>query len=214
MNVDKIVYEVIEAVNAVSDDRHVDKRLVQHKIDSVRADVLRKQLSAKTHYSNQGVTQKVQIDLSSQDRSVLPSLPLGCKILKSVEPIPKLISENVLGNYFNVTSVDVLRNDIEMIDPERARTIHFEFPVVYAFLGTDYHVYVIAYNNEQALRTAVIEGIFESPFEVDPTLTEYPLKSSDWEAIKPIIVQQIINRPPDDPLNNSEPDYAQRQESK
>jgi hypothetical protein len=208
MELDKLIYEVKEQVSAISDDRYLDNRLVTFKISAARADLIRKMLARRPGYNTIGMEQEVQLDVQSVSRALIPGLTLDCKVLRSVEPIPKLIYEGSFTQYIKVRTADVLHNTIEVIDASRANFITFEFPVVYAFLDSGYYMYFLEPNNHQELKYAILTGVFEDPLEVDPELTDYPLKLNDWESIKPLIVNSILGTPPEDPLNNSEEDRA------
>lgn len=210
----KLIYDIKEQVSAISDDRYLDDRLVEHLIGTARADLIRKMLAKKPGYTTLGMEQNVDIEVESASRSIFEGLDLECKVLRSKIPVPKLIYEGSLSSYFKVRTADILHNTIEIIDISRANFIHFEFPVVYALLDYKYYLYFILPKSHQELRYAVLSGIFEDPMEVDSELTDYPINASDWATIKPLIINSILNSPPEDPLNNSEEDLNVGQKTK
>jgi hypothetical protein len=211
MELDKLVYEVIEDVSAISDDRYLDERLIIHKINSARADLVRKMMNSKPGYPTQGLEQDFPLVLESVTRSIFPGLTIPCNILRSTQPIPDLISTRTLSEFYKVRTVDILKNTIEIIEPNRANFVVFEFPVVYAFVYNDDYLYLLAPEHNQELKRAILTGVFDDPTAVEDPLEDYPIKASDWALIKPLIVQDILNRPMEDPLNNSETDYARQQ---
>lgn len=218
MEISKLIYDIKEQVSAISDDRYLDDRLVQQLINTARADLIRKMLAKRPGYTTLAMEQNVPLTLESVSRSIFPGLTIPCKVLRSTKPIPKLIYEGPLSDYYRVRSVDILHNTIEIINIARTNFITFEFPVVYTVLDYEYYLYFILPNNHQELRKAIVSGVFETPEDVAETngeeLIEYPLSASDWNTIKPLIIQQIMSRPMEDPLNNSEPDLNVRSNPK
>ena len=69
-------------------------------------------------------------------------------------------------------------------------------------------MYFVSKDNHQELKYGIITGIFETPSDVEDGLTEYPLPEFMWGTIKDKIVDELKSRPHEDPINNSEPDYA------
>ena len=212
MDVSKLIYEIIEGVSAVSDDRFVDERLVMHKIGTARAEIYRKLMAKRPGYPTQGIEQDFALDVVPTTRSLHPGITLNCKILRSTVPVPKLIYEQELTNYYRIRTADIICNTIEVINPQRANSVVFEFPAVYSFLDSGYYAYFLVPKNEMSLSYAVLTGVFEDPYSVDPELTDYPIKASEWESIKPKIIAEILREPQEDPLNNSEPDYGKQQQ--
>lgn len=208
MNLDKLIYDVKENLSAISDDRRIDDRYIEHLINNGRADFIKKLLSSRPGYDAINLEQNWHANIESASRSIFPGLALGCNILRSTVPIPNLLDSDTLSRSFRVRTADILNDTIEVIPPERATVLTFEFPVVYAFLDYKHYLYLVSKQNHQELRYAVVTGIFEDPKAVDPTLTDYPLPEFMWKTIKDGIVQELLRRPAPDPLNNSEPDYA------
>jgi hypothetical protein len=213
MELAKLIYDVKEGVSAISDDRFLDERYITHLINTSRADLVRKMLDKRPGYNTLGMEQNVDVTVASASRSIFGGLTLDCNVLRSTTPLPKLIYEGSLSNYFKVRTADLLNNTIEIIDISRANSIVFEFPVVYAVLDFEYYLYFLVPNNNQELKYAVLTGVFEDPLEVDPELTDYPLNQSEWASMKPRIVADILNRPSEDPLNNSEADYGEKRKA-
>jgi hypothetical protein len=214
MEKDKLIYDIKEQVSAISDDRHLDDRYVEHLIGTARADLYRKMLAKRPGYTTLGMEQNIDVTVESATRSIFSGLTLDCNVLRSTVPMPKLIYEGSLSSYFKVRTADILKNTIEIIDIARANFVVFEFPVVYAFLDYQYYLYFLVPFSEQELKYAVLTGVFEDPMEVDPELTNYPISASDWNTIKPLIINTIMSRPAEDPLNNSEPDLNVGQKAK
>lgn len=216
MDYDKLIYDIKESVSAISDDRHLDDRYIKFLVDNARADLIRKKLAKNPSYTTLALEQNVDVHLESVSRSIFKGLDLDCKVLRSTEPMPKLIYEGSLSNYFKVRSPDILKTLIERIDIARVNFVVFEFPVVYCVLDFEYYLYFLVPNNGQELRYAVLTGVFENPEDAVPDgeeLIDYPLSASDWNIIKPLVINTIMSRPPEDPRNNSEPDYGTKRKA-
>jgi len=222
-NLDKLVYEVRKQVGAISDDRYLDARYITYLIGKYRADLLRKKLSRQPYYETTGAVQYQPLELVPVSKSVFPQLDLSCKVLRSKKPVSKLLYEEPNSNWFRVVTADITRNTIETISVHRAPYLSFEFDVAYSFLAAgkeadpdgiekideDYYLYVIA-KDSMELRFAIVVGVFEDPYDVNPDMDDYPIKMSDWAIISPEVVNYILGKVPPDPLNNSEPDEGGR----
>ena len=216
MELNKLIYEVKEQLGAMSDDRFVDDRYIVNTINIFRADLLRKMLSRKPYYNTIGFQQHVPLVTNPVTKSVFPGIDIPCKIVRAASPIEALIYEGPNDTWFSVSSLNVLGDTIETISIERARDLTFEFNTVYSFLGLGmeadtiadkYYLYILAKDNLD-LEQVILSGVFEDPLAVDPDLTNYPIKASDWSTIRGPVAQYIMNKPADDPINNSEPDEA------
>ena len=207
MELDKLVYDIKESISAISDDRYIDERYITHLINQGRADFIKRLLSKRPGYDPINLEQHYHANIISTTRSIFPNLTISCKILRSADPIPNLIDSDIMSRSFRVRTADILKDTIEVITPERANMLTFEFNVMYAFLDYKHYLYLLTKNNHQELKYAVISGIFEDPLAVDSTLTDYPLPEFMWPTVKNGIINQLISRPMEDPYNNSEPDY-------
>ena len=85
---------------------------------------------------------------------------------------------------------------------------------MYAFLDNGY-LYMMAPNNNMEIKNAVITGVFKDPDEVDGNgdgspdeNTDLPLTDEMWSNISDMVFNILVSRPAEDPINNSEPDYA------
>lgn len=208
MNIDKLIFDVKERMAAMSDDRRLDKRYILHLIGVARSDYLRQLLSKRPGYNTISLEQNFELSITSVDRSMFTGLSLNCYVMKGSPTVPKLFNTSAMTPYYKIRTADRLKNTIEVIDYERVMHLTFEFDAVYAFMDTDESVYFIAKNNHQELKYAVVTGIFEDPMEVDPLLTEYPMPPDSWKYILPYVMEALTNRPSEDPINNSEPDYT------
>tara|TARA_R110000744_G_scaffold31320_2_gene73687 strand:- start:3057 stop:3731 length:675 start_codon:yes stop_codon:yes gene_type:complete len=205
MDISKLIYDIREATSSISDDRRIDDRYILNTISVARAEYLRQLIARKPYYSVSGLTQTIPVVVETVSRSRSSNLPLQCTIMRSVEKIPKLIYEGTVGNWWNIRTVDILNRWLETIEPERSPHITFEFNVLYGFIDFDYYLYFLSKDTKE-LEEVFITGVFENPLEVDPGLTEYPIKLDMWNKIMPFVIDRLLRKPKEDPVNNSEPD--------
>lgn len=224
MHVDKLVYEIREELSAISDDRRIDKRYILHVVDTFRADLLRKLLARKPYYTTIGMEQSVALTVSPVRKSLFPGVDISCYILRTDDSIPTLIYEGPNSTWFELKTAGIGMNTIETIDKSRVPVLTFEFNSIYGFLdkgtvtsqdtelNSNMYAYILTRDNFD-LEQVILSGIFESPSEVQPNLTEYPIKLNDWATIRPGVLDYLRSAPMEDPVNNSEPD-EQRQPQK
>lgn len=207
MKLEKLIYDIRESLSAISDDRRIDDRYIEHLINVARADFIKKLLSSRPGYNVVNLEQNWHANVESVSRSIFPNLNIACQILRSTEPVPEMITSDIISQYFRVRTADILKNTIETIEYERANQLTFEFDVVYAFLDYEHYLYFVSKDNHQELKYAVVTAIFNDPDEIEDPLEEYPMPGYMWKIIKPDIVALLNSRPIEDPINNSEPDY-------
>ena len=63
MDLNKLIYELREATNSISDDRRIDDRYVTQLINNQRAASLRSTYSLKPYTNTNGLTQDINIDI-------------------------------------------------------------------------------------------------------------------------------------------------------
>lgn len=222
MQKDKIIYEVREQLGAISDDRFVDDRYILHVVNRFRNDLIRKLVARKPYYNTLGMEQSIPMLMERTTKFIFPGLDSSCDILRSAEPVPKLIYEAAGSRWVRTTTADITYRPIELIDLARVGYITFEFNTLFSFLGPGksvqqdtieridegYYVYVIS-RDRNDLKYLILTGLFEDPEAINEEEgLDYPIKDSDMAAIMPSVINYIANRPPEDPLNNSEKDEA------
>ena len=211
MDIEKLIYDVREGINAISDDRFIDRRLIIHTVDTVRATYLRKLYARSVGITSLTSEQDYPVTLETVDRSLIPGLPLNCSILRSTEVIPTLLYPRALGHWFSVSTADVIAANIDIINHTQAQFATFEFPVTKAFMHADDHLYILQPDGGLDLQAVIVVGVFNVPLDVKPDLTIYPLGHDDWATIRQMVIDSLLNKPPEDVINNSEDDARTQQ---
>lgn len=215
MDLNKLVYEVKEFVGAMSDDRYLDDRYVTHLINVNRADILKKDTNRKPGKTMGEVNQTISVDLSPVSSAIRDGVALSCKVVRSTNPLPRLVYSSSIFQFLKVRPAGMRFAPIEYVEWQRVPYLTFEFPVIYAAIDVDYYLYLFSPNNDEDIKYAAITGVFDEPTVADATIlddtnpTAYPMPNSLWTAVKPQVVNQILQQVPGDPLNNEEPDVQQ-----
>jgi len=154
------------------------------------------------------------------------TLPISCKILRSIVPIPNTIEFYFTKGLTSVGPVDITKRRFTIIDYARV-------PYIGAGRTTQNTVYVFMYNNYVHVISASsliinmkyinVRGLFEDPTKIGdfcdcankPCWSPneiYPINLWMWEYMKPIIVQGLqqkkINKLDDS--NNGKDDTAEQ----
>lgn len=145
------------------DSRLTDRHIYSADI-TARANLIRNQ-SSKTQYQSNWVYQTLPyVALEKVSIHELSFVPKGCIVLKSVKPLPKLISDIDAELFRSITSLDGLTS----ITMTRFDTMQYNSgnkftaknPRAYIRKG---YLYVTIYTQLEAI---TIDGIFEDPIEV------------------------------------------------
>lgn len=214
MKKNELIYDVRERLNAISDDRNIDDRLIWYHIKNARAFLLRRLMSRDISFSAYGLNQDHYVKLEPASRSLISGITTDCKVLRSANKLPEFIYVNTYGAWLKVRTIDVLNNTVELIESARAPWVTFEFPIVYAFIDNGY-LYVMAPKNDMSIEQVVITGVFKNPEEVDSdgdgvadNPDDIPITSDVYMPLMDIVVKELMPRIAEDPVNNSEPDYG------
>jgi hypothetical protein len=137
------------------------------------------------------------------------TVPTGCKVLRTVRPIPNTIEFFYTKGVVSVGSPDIVKARLSLIDYARIAFIghgRTTSKTVYAFLYDGY-MYLISKSPEYLMTKYItIRGIFEDPTtlgefincETNQTCWKpsdpYPLNMWMWSYIKPYILQQLMQK--------------------
>ena len=213
MDLSKLVYEVKESVSGMSDDRYLDDRYVTHLINVNRADILKKDTNRNPGKTMGESNQTISVDVTPVSSAIRDGVTLNCKVVRSVNPLPRTIYSSSLFQFLRIRPAGIKFTPIDYIEWQRVPYLTFEFPVIYAALDVNYYLYIFSPNNDEDIKYIAATGVFEEPDVVDPNILDdikpYPMSSTLWAAVKPQVINYILQRMPGDPLNNEEPDVQQ-----
>jgi len=151
-------------------------------------------------------------------------IPIGCKILRSVDKIPNTIELFHTKTLTSVGPVDITLKRFSIINYSRVPYVgngRTTSNSVYVFLYDDY-IYVFSKKAQLSLlKSITLRGIFEDPTELASlnscegkpcwsASSIYPLNQWMWAYIKPTIVNSLLQRKgiPIDDTNNSSDDVT------
>jgi len=149
-------------------------------------------------------------------------VPFGCKILRTVKPIPNTIEFHHSKGITSVGPVIITAKRFSLIDYKRVPYIGMgrtTSKTIYAFLYDNY-IYVISKDPQvNLLEKIAIRGIFEDPTALSEFTdcsnnnacwtydSSYPLNQWMWAYMKPQIMQTLLQKrqiPVDDNNNNDD----------
>lgn len=210
--------EQLYSKGAPSDDARLSKRLIYNKLKSSRSLLLQRKLSKKQRlsiFSYQTIGCLEMVKSTPYECGCVP--PIGCKVFKSVEPLPDIITSSNGALISSITSLDgytrysyVPFQQIKYLDGNK-----YTGSNAYYFIRNN-HLFTI-----QTVQDHVsVEAVFEDPLEVE-VLNKRCLEGDcvdidevefniDLDLIDPLIdlaVQELVNlflTVPEDKVNDTE----------
>ena len=217
----------------------LDEALSINNSDSVFAtlyytDIINEQrsLALRNEYNKRrtiddGVQQSLCVDLELVDEhNCCVTVPIGCKILRSVNPLPSAIELHHGPTITSVGPILITKKKFTLIDYNRVPHIgngRTTGNTIYAFLYDNY-IYIISKDQTiKLIKSITVRGIFEDPSALSAFTDRsssnkpcwspsdpYPLKQWMWAYIKPQVIQQLLQKKqiPIDDDNNANDDLA------
>lgn len=153
------------------------------------------------------------------------TVPDDCKILKSTQPFPNTIEFYFSKGIVSVGPVTITEKRYTIIDYNRVPYIgngRFNQNTIYAFLY-DKYLYIVSKNPfHKLIKYINVRGLFTDPTSLSNILNcegrpcwtpndIYPINLWMWEYIKPLIVQQLMQKQtvPLDDANNTKDDKTE-----
>lgn len=136
------------------------------------------------------------------------TVPTGCQVLRTVQPIPNTIEFYFTKGIVSVGPADILQPRFLLIDYSRVPYVGHGRTTqnsIYAFLYGGY-LYITSKNvSHKMLKRITIRGIFEDPTSLSGFINcegescwtpdqPYPINLWMWGYIKPLIVQQLLQK--------------------
>lgn len=225
MKLNKIIYDVREAVRQYIDDTEISDRYIIYLYNIKRSKYLRQDLNNLQKSNDLSVLQKVCLELeeiSINDCNV----DLDCNtIVRTKRPLPTLIESSIKPAITSVKPTNRLSIPFSFVTKERV-VYSSQSPFknsIFTFLDVDNHLYFTSSLDFYKLMECVtVTGIFDDPLElstysnccgcddVKPCFSiedsEYPLQSHHIDNIREEIVQLLIRKLqiPEDITNDAE----------
>jgi hypothetical protein len=145
------------------------------------------------------------------------SVPTGCKLLRTKKQIPNTIEYYFTKGIVSVGSADITKPRFLMIDYSRVPYVghgRTTQKTIYAFLY-DKYLYVFSKDSTHLLMTNItVRGVFENPTELGnftncqgqgcwTPASPYPLNQWMWAYMKQMILQQLMQKMQQFPLDDA-----------
>lgn len=224
MRLDKIVYDVKEAINAYSDDTEVSDRYIIYLYGIKRAKYLRQDLNNMNRSIDNSIQQQLCLKMEEVSMNTC-GLDFECDtILRSTKPLPKPLELHTKTSIVNVKPTNRISVPFSFVKKERIYYIEGStFPNnLYSFIDTDNYIYVYSQNESfKNLECLTVTAVFEDPLELknyqnccnckkaqpcfDEMKSEYPLQPHYIDLIKNEIVNELVRKIqiPEDKTNDS-----------
>ena len=224
--INELVYDVIEAVRAYSDDSELDERYIIYLYNIKRAKYLRQDLNNYLKTVDNSVQQTLCLEMELADANEC-TIDYACsQILKSKQPLPKPIDLHSKVAITKVKPTTKLGIPFNFISKDKAPYIeNAPFSnALYAFIDVDNHIYVYSKAEEYSiLQCLSVTGVFEDPLSLSEYSTccgcdeiaenicynidesEYPLQPHYIDLIRDEIIRDILRTKqiPEDKINDS-----------
>lgn len=207
MTLDELAYDLWLTIRdgKISDDDELDIRQIKFWIHNNRATWVRNDLS-KNRPIPPIFVQKARtsgwnyMELEYVDNSLVPTIPIGCKVLRTVEKIPALLDYNGQLLLTRVGPAVLNSGTFTRIPYERLPYIgtgRFNSQTIYTF-WYDYHIYLVSHSPSiqyNGIKKVSIEGIFANPTEVPGYLDieDYPISAQLVAYLKDIIIKSDVS---------------------
>lgn len=225
----KLIYDILNIVRGgkISDDELISERQVGFWVDNTRALLIKREMDKKDTVSRELVQTLGCVEVAPIDASLCPCNPVGCDVLRTVNPIPTPLSIKGSLQFTRIGTLDVTKPAFSFISFQRASFAgnnKYTKKIVKAFYS-DNHIYLITEGLNSLMKHISIQGIFESPEEVanysicedsdEPCYSNdstYPLSAWMVEPLKEMIINndiRIASQSPSDNIGNANHDINQ-----
>lgn len=167
--VKEVIYDVKESLKKYSDDSEYDDRYILYLYNIKRAKYLRQLLDDKTRGIDSVLIQSLCLEFEEVDKG-LCGLEVGCTIMKSVKPLPKLLEVRNRNTLISIQPAVMLSKQFKVIDFTQASYI-LDRPYsngIYVTVDADGYIYLISNNDEHKLITCLyLTALFENPSDLE-----------------------------------------------
>jgi hypothetical protein len=172
----------------------------------------------------------LDVELVDNHNCPCDGIPIGCKILRTVNKVPNTIEFHHSKGITSVGPIIITEKRFTLIDYSRVPYIgngRTTSKSIYAFLYDNY-IYIISKDSAvNLIKKIAIRGIFEDPTSLSEYTecestnscwtpdSPYPLNQWMWAYMKPQIMQQLLQKAqiPVDDNNNNDDDLRNGQQA-
>lgn len=208
MTLDKLVYDIREALKEYSDDSELDNRYIEYLWALKRAKYIRQDLDRFGRNFNTTILQSFCSPLEEVSTQEC-GLDLTCdKILRTTLPIPTLLQLSTKNSLYRVSPADKLSEKFTVIERNRAYSSKDSlFDYTKAFLHDDDRLYLFNKSGVYLMDCISITGVFEDPLELqnykdccdcedsnvcyDPYNDTYPISPQMIDPIRSEIIKEL-----------------------
>lgn len=225
MTIDKIIYDIREALKEYSDDSELDDRYIIYLYDIKRAKYIRQEINNFRRAIDISVKQTLCLKLEEVSRAEC-GIEIGCdKLLRTIRPLPDVLQLHHKPAVTRVGTVDRLDRPFNFMSMNKM--VYSEdapFPKSkYVALHTDGHLYINSKSPSLKFLDCIsITGVFEHPLDLisynnccdcknadkcyDMSTTDYPIQPHLIDIIKSEIVNELanLNQIQEDKINDSD----------
>jgi hypothetical protein len=210
MTLDKIIYDVREALKKYTTDDELDDRYIIHLFNIKRAKYLRQDLNNYQRTTDISVTQTICMETECVTANEC-NVDYDCgSILRTKEKVPKPLELHIKSAITAVKPTTRLSVPFNFITKQKA--VYSQYSpfsnAIFAFLDNDMHIYIVSKLPDVNLIDCIsVTAVYEDPLELmnfktccgcdDPlpcfsiSTTDYPLQPHYVDLIKLEIVNEI-----------------------
>lgn len=223
----EIIYDVREALKEYTNDSNISDEYILYLYNNKRVKFLRQELNnlQRTPDISSQQTLCLSTELVSAEQCGITTCE---KILKSKNPLPKLIDLHIKSSIINVKPTKRISIPFNFVNKERVYFADYSpfKNALLAYLDTDNHIYIYSPKDDlyKMIECISVTAVFENPLELtnyvnccgcqpnsetvcfDEFLSNYPLSAHLIDVIKAEIVNELANlkQLPQDKTNNSD----------
>lgn len=210
MIVDKLIYDVREALKEYSDDSELSDSYILYLYDIKRAKYLRQDINNSQRTIDISVVQTLCLELEEVNVNEC-GVDLGCEtIIRTKRAIPTPLQLHTKSAVTRVAPADRVSRPFNLITRDKAvYASGAPFPnAVYAFLHNDDRIYLKSEGNALTFLECInVTGVFENPLDLieyqnccscetaascfDIETTDYPIQPHYIDVIKSEIVSEL-----------------------
>lgn len=205
MTLREIIYDILEIVNAYSDDSKISEEHVAFMVNNKRNMLLKQYMSNIKKEIPQEAIQNICVTLAEDTNCLEDSI-----VVKSTIKFPPTLDNTGRSNIVKAygSNSRFLKN-VNVIDYSRLPYVASErYNKHMLFITLDPKSYVIVFNSDNKhilMENIELEGVFENPEEaytltcdydssIDFYDTQYPIESAMIEPLRQSIVQELVTK--------------------